>query len=176
MSFAAPHFGAPWTSRPCSQQRYLTRGKGERWNSLPYTGCHLTTRNDFLSDPPAVPRLRRTARRSFSSRCAMQTVSRPAGSLQFNLRRRRYAVPANGCLVTLMRWPNPNGSIPDHRSAAAAEQPPVILQGTRFTRCGRRVFPLDKPLSWMSFAKNRSDRKPSSIRALANEIIRLRAR
>jgi hypothetical protein len=61
----------------------------------------------LVSDPLAVPRLGGTARRRSSSRCAISSVSRPAGLPKFNLRGRRYAVPANGCLVTLMRWPCP---------------------------------------------------------------------
>jgi hypothetical protein len=51
----------------------------------------------LVSDPPAVPGIYGAARRRFFSRCATQPVSRPAGLPKFNLRGRRYAVPANGC-------------------------------------------------------------------------------
>jgi hypothetical protein len=55
----------------------------------------------LISDPPAVPRVCGTVRRRVTFRCAIN-VSRPAGLPQFNLRGRRSAVPANGCLVPLM--------------------------------------------------------------------------
>src|SRR5262252_7229993 len=109
------------------------------------------TAQRFVSDPPAVPRLRRTARRSFSSRCAIKTVSRPAGSLKFNLRGRRYAVPANGCLVTLMRWPNLQriqfGKSAQTVDPATVASPEILPISPR--RC---VFSLDKSLSWVSYA------------------------
>src|SRR5215468_2622113 len=109
------------------------------------------TAQRFVSDPPAVPRLRRTARRSFSSRCAITSVSRPAGSasLKFNLRGRRYAVPANGCLVTLMRWPNLQriqfGKSAQTVNSATVASPEILPISPR--RC---VFSLDRSLSWMS--------------------------
>src|SRR5215469_12617946 len=109
------------------------------------------TAQRFVSDPPAVPRFVGTARRNFSSRCAIKTVSRPAGSLKFNLRGRRYAVPANGCLVTLMRWPNLQriqfGKSVQTVNPATVASPEILPISPR--RC---VFSLDKSLSWMSFA------------------------
>ena len=124
----------------------LRRGKGGLWDIRTHS-CPTAQR--FVSDPPAVPRLPRTARRSFSSRCAIQTVSRPAGSLKFNLRGRRYAVPANGCLVTLMRWPNLQriqfGKSAQTVNPATVASPEILPISPR--RC---VFSLDKSLSWMS--------------------------
>ena len=48
-----------------------------------------------------------TAPGRFISPCNLRRVSRPAGLLKVNLHGRRFAVSANGCLVALMRWPNP---------------------------------------------------------------------
>src|SRR5215469_11909527 len=144
--YAAPNYGAPWTTASGSQQKSLPRGKGGLWD-IDSQSCPATPR--FVSDPPAVPRLRWTARRSFSSRCALGTVSRPAGSLKFNLRGRRYAVPANGCLVTLMRWPNLQriqlGKSLQTVDPATVASPEILPISPR--RC---VFSLDKSLSWMS--------------------------
>src|SRR5262249_30200086 len=146
--YAAPNYGAPWTPASGSQQKSLRRGKGGLWDIRTHS-CPTAQR--FVSDPPAVPRLPRTARRSFSSRCAIQTVSRPAGpaSLKFNLRGRRYAVPANGCLVTLMRWPNLQriqfGKPAQTVNPATVASPEILPISPR--RC---VFSLDKSLSWKS--------------------------
>src|SRR5215813_12886432 len=146
--YAAPNYGAPLTTASGSQEKSLRRGKGGLWD-IGSQSCPTAQR--FVSDPPAVPRLRRTARRSFSSRCAIQTVSRPAGSLKFNLRGRRYAVPANGCLVTLMRWPNLQriqfGKSAQTVNPATVASPEILPISPR--RC---VFSLDKSLSWMSLS------------------------
>ena len=145
----APNYGAPLTPASGSQEKSLRRGKGGLWDIRTHS-CPTAQR--FVSDPPAVPRLRRTARRSFSSRCAIKTVLRPAGSasLKFNLRGRRYAVPANGCLVTLMRWPNLQriqfGKPAQTVNPATVASPEILPISPR--RC---VFSLDKSLSWMSF-------------------------
>src|SRR6516162_820799 len=148
--YAAPNYGAPLTPALDSQEKSLRRGKGGLWDIRTHS-CPTAQR--FVSDPLAVPSLRRTARRSFSSRCAIKTVSRPAGSasLKFNLRGRRYAVPANGCLVTLMRWPNLQriqfGKSVQTVNPATVASPEILPISPR--RC---VFPPDKSLSWMSFA------------------------
>jgi hypothetical protein len=144
--YAAPNYGAPLTPASDSQEQSLRRGKGGLWDIGSHS-CPAAQR--FVSDPPAVPRFVRTARRSFSSRCAIKAVSRPAGSLQFNLRGRRYAVPANGCLVTLMRWPNLQriqfGKSAQTVNPATVASPEILPISPR--RC---VFSLDKSLSWMS--------------------------
>src|SRR6516164_159648 len=148
--YAAPNFGAPLTTGSDSQEKSLRRGKG----GFGDIGTHrCPTAQRFVSDPPAVPRLRRTARRSFSSRCAIKTVSRPAGSasLKFNLRGRRYAVPANGCLVTLMRWPNLQ-RIQFGKSVQTVDPATVASPETLPISPRRCVFSLDKSLSWMSLA------------------------
>src|SRR5215468_6207548 len=146
--YAAPNYGAPLTPASGSQEKSLRRRKGGLWDIRTHS-CPTAQR--FVSDPPAVPRLRRTARRSFSSRCGIKTDSRPAGSLKFNLRGRRYAVPANGCLVTLMRWPNLQriqfGKPAQTVDPATVASPEILPISPR--RC---VFSLDKSLSWMSFA------------------------
>jgi hypothetical protein len=144
--YAAPNYGAPLTTASASQQKSLRRGKG----GLGDIGSHrCPTPQRFVSDPPAVPRFGWTARRNFSSRCAMESVSRPSGSLKFNLRGRRYAVPANGCLVTLMRWPNLQriqfGKSVQTVNPATVASPEILPTSPR--RC---VFSLDKSLSWMS--------------------------
>src|SRR6516165_8174251 len=146
--YAAPNYAAPLTTASGSPEKSLRGGKGGLWDIRTH---RCPTAQRFVSDPPAVPRLRRTARRSFSSRCAIKTVSRPAGSLKFNLRGRRYAVPANGCLVTLMRWPNLQRiqfgkSAHTVNPATTVASPEILPISPR--RC---VFSLDKPLSWMSF-------------------------
>src|SRR5262245_6125023 len=86
----------------------------------------------------------------------LKTASRPASSLKFNLRGRRYAIPANGCLVTLKRWPNLQriqfGKSAQTVNPATVGSPEILPISPR--RC---VFSLDKSLSWMSFAKNMSD-------------------
>ena len=146
--YAAPNYGAPLTTGSGSQENLLRRGKGGLWDI-----CTLTcpTAQRFVSDPPAVPRLRWTARRSFSSRCAIESVSRPAGPLKFNLRGRRYAVPANGCLVTLMRWPNLQRI--QFGKSLQAVNPATVASPEIFPISPRRcVFSLDKSLSWMSNA------------------------
>src|SRR5215470_11224681 len=125
----------------------LRRGKGGLWD-IGSQSCPTAQR--FVSDPPAIPRLGTIARRNFSSRCAIPHVSRPAGSLKFNLRGRRYAVPANGCLVTLMRWPNLQriqfGKPAQTVNPATVASPEILPISPR--RC---VFSLDKSLSWISF-------------------------
>ena len=64
-------------------------------------------KQQWISDSPAVSRVVRTARGSLVlPMLPIWSVSRPAGLPQFKFRGRRYAVPANGCLVPLMRWPN----------------------------------------------------------------------
>src|SRR6516164_3415860 len=138
-------------------------GGGDLKNPNPgfTVGTHnCPTAQRFVSDPPAVPRLRWTARRSFSSRCAITSVSRPAGSLKFNLRGRRYAVPANGCLVTLMRWPNLQriqfGKSVQTVNPAIVASPEILPISP-----GRCVFSLDKSLSWMSNASSAASRLPS---------------
>src|SRR5215472_15901790 len=145
--YAAPNYGAPLTPASDSQEQSLRRGKGGLWD-IGSQSCPTAQR--FVSDPPAVPRFVGTARRNFSSRCAIKTVSRPAGSLKFNLRGRRYAVPANGCLVTLMRWPNLQriqfGKSVQTVNPATVASPEILPISPR--RC---VFSLDKSLSWMSF-------------------------
>src|SRR5215470_10350379 len=134
----------------------LRRGKGGLWD-IGSQSCPTAQR--FVSDPPAIPRLGTIARRNFSSRCAIPHVSRPAGSLKFNLRGRRYAVPANGCLVTLMRWPNLQriqfGKPAQTVNPATVASPEILPISPR--RC---VFSLDKSLSWMSFELFHFDRIP----------------
>ena len=148
--YAATNYAAPLTTASGSPEKSLRGGKGGLWGIRTHS-CPTAQR--FVSDPPAVPRLRRTARRSFSSRCAIQTVSRPAGSasLKFNLRGRRYAVPANGCLVTLMRWPNLQ-RIQFGKSVQTVDPATVASPETLPISPRRCVFSLDKSLSWMSFA------------------------
>jgi hypothetical protein len=132
---------------PAQSMGNLSRRSRVRYAAPNYGGGPTAQR--FVSDPPAVPRLGTIARRSFSSRCAMPHVSRPAGSLKFNLRGRRYAVPANGCLVTLMRWPNLQRiqfgkSVQTVNPATTVASPETLPISPR--RC---VFSLDKSLSWM---------------------------
>src|SRR5215471_6005542 len=115
--------------------------EGER-GALGHRSCPTAQR--FVSDPPAVPLLGTIARRSFSSRCAMPHVSRPAGSLKFNLRGPRSAVPANGCLVTLMRWPHLQriqfGKPAQTVNPATVASPEILPISP-----GRRVFSLTSP-------------------------------
>src|SRR5215468_9513920 len=151
--YAAPNYGAPLTTASGSQEKSLRRGKGGLWD-IGSQSCPTAQR--FVSDPPAIPRLGTIARRNFSSRCAIPHVSRPAGSLKFNLRGRRYAVPANGCLVTLMRWPNLQriqfGKPAQTVNPATVASPEILPISPR--RC---VFSLDKSLSWISFPTSHSD-------------------
>ena len=146
-SLRRANYGAPLTTGSGSQEISLRRGKGGLWD-IGSQSCPTAQR--FVSDPPAVPRLGTIARRNFSSRCAIPHVSRPAGSLKFNLRGRRYAVPANGCLVTLMRWPNLQriqfGKPAQTVNPATVASPEILPISPR--RC---VFSLDRSLSWISF-------------------------
>ena len=98
---AAP-LGAPWPAAGRSA-RFIaaTGGSGVKTKTPPLWGAL-----PFACDPPAVPRRLETATGRNSSSWATTTVSRPAGSLQFNLRGRLRAVPANGCLVPQRRGPN----------------------------------------------------------------------
>src|SRR5215467_11607106 len=63
-----------------------------------------------------------------------------------------YAVPANGWLVTLMRWPNLQriqfGKPAQTVNPATVASPEILPISPR--RC---VFSLDRSLSWISFAK-----------------------
>src|SRR5262249_44288325 len=72
--YAAPNYGAPLPPASDSQEKSLRRGKGGLWDIRTHS-CPTAQR--FVSDPLAVPRLRMTARRGFSSRCAIRTVSWP---------------------------------------------------------------------------------------------------
>jgi len=97
---AAPKAGAPLTAPGRSAGSIdATGGSGGKITKTPR--CVAMQR--LISDSPAVPRVCGAARRRFSSRCAILAVSRPAGLPKFKLRGRCYAVPANGCLVPLMR-------------------------------------------------------------------------
>src|SRR5262249_43383957 len=160
---AAQSSARPLPNASDSQEKSLRRGKGGLWD-IGSQSCPTAQR--FVSDPPAVPRLGTIARRNFSSRCAIPHVSRPAGSLKFNLRGRRYAVPANGCLVTLMRWPNLQriqfGKPAQTVNPATVASPEILPISPR--RC---VFSLDKSLSWMDIVPNaRRATRPSASSAL----------
>ena len=100
---AAPKPSPPSTAAGRSA-RFIaaTGGSGGKTKAPPLWGAPLP----FACDPPAVPRRLETATGRNSSSWATTTVSRPAGSLQFNLRGRLRAVPANGCLVPQRRGSN----------------------------------------------------------------------
>ena len=100
---AAPQTGAPWTAAGRSGGTAdTTGGSGGKTTAegVPHSDDLSAIHRPFLAE-------KGTALGSLTSSCATQAVSRPAGSHKFNLRGRPLAVPANGCLVTLTRWPNP---------------------------------------------------------------------
>ena len=99
---AAPKPGAPWTAGRSTRFIAATGGSGGKTKTPPLWGAPLP----FACDPPAVPCRTRLPQGGTSSLWATQFVSRPAGLLQFNLRGRLRAVPANGCLVPQRRGPN----------------------------------------------------------------------
>ena len=120
---AAPKSGAPLTAPGRSDGNIdATGGSGGKITKT----RQCVAKQRLISDTPAVPRLCGAARRRSSSRCAFQPVSRPAGSPKFNHRGRRYAVPANGCLVPLTRWPHSkeiaNGQSSRYRSASSSRR------------------------------------------------------
>jgi len=142
--FATPR---PTAARPGQPTRapdntYSQEGKGSAGN-LCHTRSDPLKRNDWLSDPPAGSRFQGTALRKLIFGWAIPSVSRPAGCSKLNLRGRPWAVPANGCLVTLMRWPNSKGSIRENRSASA--RPALMLQETPSRSLGEVCFPLTNP-------------------------------
>jgi hypothetical protein len=102
--FAAPKTGAPLTAAGRSAGGTNTTGGSGGKTTTAY--C-VRRRNDLPAIHRPVLAVKGTATGRFLSSWATSSVSRSAGLPKLNLRRRRYAVPANGCLVTLRRWPNP---------------------------------------------------------------------
>lgn len=101
--FAAPKAGAPLTAAGRSAGGTITTGGSGGKTITP-------SRVQRHHDSPAIHRpvlaYPGTATGRSSSSWATPSVSRPAGSPKLNLRRRRDAVPANGCLAPLTRGPN----------------------------------------------------------------------
>ena len=144
--YAAPKPGAPLTAPGRSAGNIdATGGSGGKITKT----RQCVAKQRLISDSPAVPRVCGAVRRRSSSRCAISPVSRPAGLPKFKHRGRHYAVPANGCLVTLMRWPQPQ-RIQIGKSVLAGNPATVASRKILPIGPGRGVFFLDKSLSWMS--------------------------
>jgi hypothetical protein len=144
--FAAPNYGAPWTTPSCSQQLRLRRGKGGRWKWLP-SAEPSSARHDLLSDPLAGPR---------NLDCPKKTRLLMGPNCCFEAGRLFQTQSSRTALSCSCKW------MSGHADALAEPKGIDSSKSTRhcrvhgdasrdsFTEWGRCVFSLDKPLSWMS--------------------------
>src|SRR5215469_18269330 len=148
--YAAPNCGAPWTPHPCSRQHLLTRGKGERWKSLPY--AQRSTKAQRLAQ-------RSTGWSSLSSDCPKKTRFRMGQSICFEASRLFQTQSSRTALSCSRKWMSGHADalaelkrIVSGKSKCQCQARPDA-SGNSFTESRRSVFSLDIPLSWMSLEK-----------------------